>query len=187
MPWKPEYAAARKERYHADEAERDRRKSQGRRSEENKEYMQKYYVEKPEKFSNTQERRDRNNAARRAKYAADPEYAARMRAAASARSPISKRNGRLKSTYGITQVDYERMLADQGSSCAICAAKHEETRGKILHVDHCHTTGKVRQLLCTACNTALGKFRDDVERLRSAIAYLERHAIRPVADILRNE
>lgn len=176
MPWKPEYAAARKERYHADDAERDRRKSQGRSPEENKEYMRKYYAENPEKFANTQERRDKHNAGRRAKYAADPEYASRMRAIASARCPISKRNGRLKSTYGITQADYERMLADQGSACAICAAKHEEKRGKVLHVDHCHTTGKVRQLLCAACNTALGKLRDDVGRLMSAIAYLERHA-----------
>ena len=175
MPWKPEYAAARRKRYENDPAERDRRKAQGRSPEENAAYMREYYAANPEKFANTKERRDKNNAARRAKYASDPEYAARMRASANSRDPASKRNGRLKSTYGITQDDYERMLSDQGRACAICGATHENRRGKILHVDHCHRTGKVRQLLCTACNTALGKMRDDTERLRSAIEYLERH------------
>jgi len=67
------------------------------------------------------------------------------------------------------------MLDRQGHACAICKTKHENKRGKVLHVDHCHKTGRVRELLCTACNTALGKMRDDTERLKSAIAYLEKH------------
>ena len=175
MPWKPEYAAARKRRYNEDPAERERRKSQCRTSEENAAYMREYYAAKPEKFKRSQEQQDKHNASRRDRYASDPEYAAKIRASANSRNPIARRNGRLKATYGITQTDYERMLSDQGYACAICGAMHEERRGKVLHVDHCHTTGRVRQLLCSSCNTALGKFRDDTERLRSAIEYLERH------------
>lgn len=55
-------------------------------------------------------------------------------------------------------------------------------RGKIrsfgrmeLSIDHCHTTGKVRGLLCRQCNIALGKFKEDVTILQSAIAYLKKY------------
>ena len=177
MPWKPEYAERRRQKYQSDSAERERRKSQGRGPDQNREYMRKYYAENPEKFANTEERKQRQNASRRKRYAEDPAYAERCKESARSRDPVAKRDGRLKATYGISQADFERMLEDQGYACAICAAKHGEKRGKVLHVDHCHATGRVRQLLCAACNTALGKMRDDTDRLRSAIAYLERHKV----------
>ena len=177
MPWKPEYAERRRKKYQSDAAERERRKSQGRSPEKNREYMREYYIANPEKFSCTEERKQRHNASRRKRYAEDPEYAERCKESARSRSSAARRDSRLKATYGISQADFERMLEDQGYACAICATKHEDKRGKVLHVDHCHATGRVRQLLCTACNTALGKMRDDTDRLRSAIAYLERHKV----------
>ena len=63
------------------------------------------------------------------------------------------------------------MLGAQNGRCAICGRPETEAGG--LAVDHCHATGKVRGLLCTLCNTALGKFRDRTDILRAAIRYLE--------------
>ncbi len=71
------------------------------------------------------------------------------------------------------------MMDDQNGVCAIC--DHPETaviKGKVMNlaVDHCHTTKRVRGLLCVNCNRALGYFNDDIDRLKAAIAYLEKHA-----------
>jgi hypothetical protein len=72
-----------------------------------------------------------------------------------------------KRRYGVTPEVWAEMLERQGGVCALCEEKKE------LHVDHCHETKKVRGLLCMTCNTALGKFKDDPEVLRRAIAYIE--------------
>ncbi|WP_431832476.1 endonuclease VII domain-containing protein [Brucella melitensis] len=77
----------------------------------------------------------------------------------------------LKRLYGITLEEYEAMLLKQDGVCAICGLT-ERVEGRALAVDHCHATGAVRGLLCSACNIALGKFEDDTERLRKAITYL---------------
>ncbi|WP_406418459.1 endonuclease VII domain-containing protein [Streptomyces sp. NBC_01614] len=66
------------------------------------------------------------------------------------------------------------MLERQGGACAICRGRNKS--GHQLHVDHDHTTGRVRALLCQQCNAMLGHARDDIETLRAAIAYLERHS-----------
>lgn len=86
-----------------------------------------------------------------------------------------------KKTYGITSDEYAKMLADQNEVCAICrkpeALVHKKTgRLRALSVDHCHKSGKVRGLLCGHCNNGLGAFKDSIERLEFAIAYLRRHA-----------
>jgi hypothetical protein len=61
------------------------------------------------------------------------------------------------------------MLADQGGLCAICGAVPPA------HVDHDHSNGSVRALLCFNCNGGLGQFRDDAAVLRAAARYLEAH------------
>lgn len=86
----------------------------------------------------------------------------------------------LKRRFGMTNAEYARMMADQNGLCAICGkpetAKHKTSGGsRSLAVDHCHNGGHVRALLCSACNTGLGSFGDDPDRLRAAIEYLERH------------
>jgi len=78
---------------------------------------------------------------------------------------------------GITEEEYNEILKSQDGVCAIC--KREErvvVRGKIrpLHIDHDHITKKFRGLLCSAYNTAIGKFEDNIEYLLSAIKYLEK-------------
>lgn len=80
---------------------------------------------------------------------------------------------------GITLEDYERLLEEQGGVCAICKQPETQTRhGRIkeLAVDHDHTTGLVRALLCHACNVAIGYLRDDPDLARSVANYLENHA-----------
>lgn len=79
--------------------------------------------------------------------------------------------------YGITLHDYDQMLTVQGGVCAICHQPEiRKGRGgddKPLAVDHCHVSGKVRGLLCDACNNMLGRAHDDPQRLRAAADYLE--------------
>lgn len=80
----------------------------------------------------------------------------------------------IKKFYGITYEQYEELLAQQNFGCAICGSSvsnNKRTSGK-LFVDHCHTTGKVRGLLCSRCNHALGQFDDNVELLTKAVSYL---------------
>lgn len=87
---------------------------------------------------------------------ADSRYAAKM---------LHQR--RLK-RYGLTEIEFAVIEASQQGVCLICQQFCEN-----MHVDHCHSTGKVRGLLCPQCNVGLGSFRDDPIRLKRAIAYLE--------------
>jgi hypothetical protein len=88
-------------------------------------------------------------------------------------SAIAKRERDLRVRYGISSDDYTRMLAVQGGGCAICGQRC--ATGMRLAVDHDHSSGKTRGLLCAACNLALGKMQDRQEWLRSAAQYLDAH------------
>jgi len=77
----------------------------------------------------------------------------------------------LKHKYGITVEDYDEMLESQDNGCAICGKTPEEN-GRRLHVDHDHRTGKVRGLLCHACNMLIGFAYDDIDILLNTINYL---------------
>jgi len=91
---------------------------------------------------------------------------------ASGKSKEAVRRSQLRTKYGLSPEQYEAMLLD--ARCAICGTQEWPGRGNKPHIDHCHTTGRVRGLLCKDCNTALGMFNDDPVRLRAAAAYLER-------------
>lgn len=80
--------------------------------------------------------------------------------------------------YGITLDDYKILFARAGGVCEICHT-HDTHYG--LHVDHCHDTKIVRGLLCTRCNTGIGQFLHNEDRLMSAINYLTRTAKGPPA------
>ncbi len=68
--------------------------------------------------------------------------------------------------------DFDSILKSQDYKCAICKVEDSELN-RVLSVDHDHSTGKIRGLLCHHCNTGLGLFRDNPELLRRAISYLE--------------
>ena len=74
-----------------------------------------------------------------------------------------------KKFFGISREDYAQMLVDQDNSCDIC--KNEI--GWEAAVDHCHTSGKIRGLLCRSCNLGLGAFKDNIETIRKAIEYVK--------------
>ena len=81
------------------------------------------------------------------------------------------KNVRLKGTYGITLEDYNKMFEVQEGRCGICNI-HQLELGRSLNIDHDHSNGQIRMLLCTKCNTGLGSFEDSPELLEKAISYL---------------
>jgi hypothetical protein len=83
----------------------------------------------------------------------------------------------LKQNFGLTVQDFNRLSKLQNGCCAICG---EQPKRK-LHVDHCHTTGKIRGLLCQRCNMGLGNFCDSPELLVKAIAYLGKNGAKYAA------
>lgn len=80
--------------------------------------------------------------------------------------PHKRREYHMRWAYDLEPDEYETILQSQDSKCAICGLQSQ------LHVDHCHATKRVRGLLCVWCNTGLGQFKDDKERLQKAIEYL---------------
>ncbi len=84
---------------------------------------------------------------------------------------------RVLAQYGFTNEDYTRLAAAQDYSCLICGVESWMEPGGSLHIDHDHATGKVRGLLCRHCNLGLGRFRDNVSLLESAIQYLRRSTV----------
>jgi hypothetical protein len=83
---------------------------------------------------------------------------------------LYSRRSRVRITYGLEPKEYDELLFKQNNGCAICA---EKPKTKSLHVDHCHTTGTVRGLLCHGCNTAIGLLKEDKDIMQKAIKYLE--------------
>jgi hypothetical protein len=80
--------------------------------------------------------------------------------------------GHLKKTYGLSQIGYDAILANQEYRCAICGLHADDNLHGKLYVDHSHETGEVRGLLCRACNTGLGHFRDNPLLLAKAAEYI---------------
>jgi len=76
-----------------------------------------------------------------------------------------------KKKFGITPENLNVMLEDQDHKCALCLKEINETAD----IDHCHTSGKVRGLLCRQCNLGLGMFYDKIEIFERIIKYLKRN------------
>lgn len=87
-------------------------------------------------------------------------------------NPEIARNESLKNLYGITLIEYQEMLVRQNNRCFICGTLEKDCVKNRLFVDHDHTTGKVRGLLCHHCNALLGLAKDDPEILIKTISYL---------------
>lgn len=87
----------------------------------------------------------------------------------------------IKKQFGLTVDAYNSLLEEQNHSCAVCNTHLDDYKGiygkgkkvERFSVDHCHTSGKVRGLLCYNCNLLLGHAKDNVEVLEAAVAYLK--------------
>jgi hypothetical protein len=74
-----------------------------------------------------------------------------------------------RKNYGLEDPQFDAMFAAQGGRCLICRESEATS------VDHCHATGRIRGILCRACNAGLGLLRDDTALMRAAAAYLKKH------------
>ena len=92
------------------------------------------------------------------------------------KNPEKVRNRSLITKYGITLEIYNKMFEEQNGLCYICqkpeTLKHKD-KIKLLSVDHDHSSGQVRKLLCDACNHGIGHFKENIEYLDRAKKYLE--------------
>lgn len=86
-----------------------------------------------------------------------------------AKNPLKKLMYNRQLRYGLTEEGHAHLMQMQNKQCAICK-KPITVRSP---VDHCHTTGRIRGLLCFKCNTGLGMFGDNVELLETVIQYLK--------------
>jgi len=96
------------------------------------------------------------------------------------RAFVSARNRamRLKNKYGLTQEKYDEIGEAQQWKCAICGSASTGSKNSTnLSVDHCHTTGVIRGLLCHPCNAGIGYLKESENIMQNAIKYLK--GVRP--------
>lgn len=90
------------------------------------------------------------------------------------RARKNHREWTLRSLYGISESEFQALLAAQAGKCALCSVVFTEVGRRNLCVDHDHVTGEVRGLLCRLCNRSIAQLGDNAEGLRRAVAYLDR-------------
>ena len=153
--WKEEYQENRKRKYASDPEYRAQHRARCRTPEENKIYMREYYARNRDKWpKRTAEQQALHNEKRREKYRTCAEHRAKIKEQSKQfciKNPHIKKRGRLKK-YGLTIEQFNAMLESQGGCCAICGMSDTSRKEIFPLVDHCHTTNKVRGLLCEACN-----------------------------------
>jgi hypothetical protein len=129
---------------------------------------------------NREERLAHNAAVQRAWYAKNrSRVRAKERERENTPEFAEKRRARLlKHRYQISPIQYERIFQNQNGVCGICGNPEDvldpaTKRVRRLSVDHNHKTGEVRGLLCTRCNSAIGKLKDNYKLLLRAVEYLK--------------
>ena len=86
-------------------------------------------------------------------------------------TPDKKKDYKLKSDHGISLSAYQSMVDGQRNKCKICGKNQSEIKEN-LQVDHCHSSGKIRGLLCGKCNRGIGLLGDNASSLLKAYIYL---------------
>jgi len=118
---------------------------------------------------------EKNRAASKAWYLANPRkrnaIAKKWRDANPKKLQVTNRASRLR-RYGLSLVDYDRLLAGQAGRCAVCRTDDFGWRGPM--VDHDHVTKEARRILCGRCNTALGFLRESTITIKRLYDYIAR-------------
>jgi Autographiviridae endonuclease VII len=120
------------------------------------------------------------NAADARKRREDPVVDAKQKAALKQwrkNNPEKVKAQRRKQNYGVTQKQFDALILSQQNACAICRVGFSQSKINCPHVDHNHSTGEVRGLLCHNCNALLGHSKEDQTRLSAAIEYLQRFSV----------
>lgn len=170
----PEYAARLKsyaEKYRENNSEKEKERQRKSKSESRTRDREAYNAYMREW---TRKNKERINASRRELRQSDPERAKKdNERRRENRDPVVHRNTMLRNNYGMTLDDYYQRYVAQEGKCAICGEKKPSSGREGLAVDHCHSKGHIRGLLCTNCNHGLGQFKDDPVLLAKAIEYLK--------------
>lgn len=90
------------------------------------------------------------------------------------------RRKQTESKYGLRYEELEKMLANQGGVCGICETPLTFHPKATACVDHCHSSGEVRGILCRKCNAAIGALGDTASSIKKAISYLEQATVREI-------
>ena len=102
----------------------------------------------------------------------------RYREVARKRTPEQKFRWYLSTNYGLTVEEYQALVDAQDGRCAICREIPEPQKHKRgFQIDHCHSTNKIRGLLCHNCNVAVGHLKEDPVRIRRLLEYVKRHLV----------
>ena len=117
--------------------------------EKRREYSRMYIKKNKEKH------RERNKKWRRNNPEYDYNYGVEYRKKNAEIIKTKKRDYVLKKTYGLSTEKYNEIFERQNGKCAICN-KHQKELSRPLNVDHCHSTNKIRDLLCDRCNLTVG-------------------------------
>lgn len=97
-------------------------------------------------------------------------------------NPIARHRQQTKTKYGLSHDNYNKMMSAQNNKCAICLNSEASVKRKgclskprMLSVDHCHTTGRVRSFLCGGCNKALGLIKENFDTAIRLAKYIQLH------------
>lgn len=146
-------------------------------------YRKKLYRKNPEKFAvqakarrlrmlSDPVRAQRNRTRWERYYAENKENLIKKTKAWRKKNPEKLKESYLLRDYGLTLEQFNQMLKAQGQRCAVCRQPFGSESSTAPVVDHSHTTGRVRGLLCRRCNTLLGYAKDDEKILAAAAKYL---------------
>jgi hypothetical protein len=145
----------------------------------NREIQRRWYLKNKEKAQTTavlnyHKNKEAINLRRKQDRIANPEKY--KTAAKRIYNPITSKVNSWKNA-GIKNMTYDRyvkMLETQNNCCEICG-EHKDKFKRNLDVDHDHITGEARGLLCTQCNSGIGKLKDSIEMLEKALLYLKKY------------